>query len=387
MKIALLGSFPIYPYKDRVKFWFEHKNLTTYWNLNLGKALADVPETEVHFFVSSPLLRTKTIKDGKLFIHFVGHLPKLTWWNKITRLRYSKIMFHHLLCKLKPDIVYGIGTDHEYPYIAQTSRYPSLIKVGGVMREVVAKEKYSFFHINRTLATFEKRVVRNAKFIITPSNYVQELFKNHTNAKFFIVPNAVDLRFFEQEKSEKYDILYVGRIYSLKRLQNLIMAVQKISENGIGPSVFVAGGVGDSAYFEEIQQYIRQHNMESLFKFSGPLAQKELSGVMAKSKMLVVASVQETAPMIISEMMAIGKPIIGTNVGGIPEMIKDSVTGYVVEPENIEALADGIKRLLQSGSRRKEMGAKAKKIAQKLYHPDSVGQLNMKIFRHVINNN
>jgi hypothetical protein len=121
MKIALLGSFPIYPYRNIVKFWNNRPDLTTTWNYNLAKALASIPECEVHFFTNAPLLKTKVINIDGFFIHFVGHLPKINYLDYITRFRYSKLIFHNLLNKLKPDIVHGSGTDHEYAYIATTS--------------------------------------------------------------------------------------------------------------------------------------------------------------------------------------------------------------------------------------------------------------------------
>ena len=50
MKVALLGSFPMYPYRDIVSFINPRKNLVTSWNYNLAKALAKLPSIEVHFF-------------------------------------------------------------------------------------------------------------------------------------------------------------------------------------------------------------------------------------------------------------------------------------------------------------------------------------------------
>lgn len=384
MKVAILGSYPVYPYRDRLKFLYAERPITTYWNVNLARALAKYTDAEVHFFTSAPVLFTQVIEDEGVKIHFVGHPPKITWWNKLTNLRFSKVHFHYLLKKLNPDIVYGIGTDHEYPYIAQTSGYPSVIKVGGVVNRIVEKENYPPFHIYWTLAKFEKRVIRDAKDIITTSNYVRNLFENDTKAKFHVIPNAVEISFFEQKTSEEYDIIYVGRIYRLKRLKNLVMAVRQLVLDGIEPTVIVAGAVGDDLYMKEVEEYIHQNHMESLFRFTGVLSRDKLAEAMAKSKMLVVPSAQETAPMVISEAMAVGKPVVATNVGGIPEMVKDSVTGYVIPPDDIKALADGIKKLLLNDSERQRMGIKAKAEAKRLYHPVSVAQKNLNVFKSVL---
>ena len=109
MRIALLGSFPIYPYRDRLKVWDAQKTLTTPWNVSLAKGLAGIAGNEVHVFTNAPTWKTQVLEDDGVVIHFIGHLPKLTLWDYWTRLQYSRLNLHRLLKKLSPDIVHGSG--------------------------------------------------------------------------------------------------------------------------------------------------------------------------------------------------------------------------------------------------------------------------------------
>jgi len=60
------------------------------------------------------------------------------------------------------------------------------------------------------------------------------------------------------------------------------------------------------------------------------------------SDIVVVPSIQEAFGLIVSEAMACGKPVIGSRVGGIPDQISDSKTGFLVEPRDIESMAEKI---------------------------------------------
>ena len=80
---------------------------------------------------------------------------------------------------------------------------------------------------------------------------------------------------------------------------------------------------------------------------------------------LVQPSRADNLPLSILEAMAAGLPVVGSRVGGIPELIVDGVTGFVVEPESPRALADALERLAASPELRKELGGKgAERVAE-----------------------
>ncbi len=386
MKIALLGSYPSYPYHSRLKFAYgKRPDVTTYWNYNLAKALGRYTDAEIHFFTNGPIMFTQVIEDEGTRIHFVGHPPKISRLDNLIHYKITKFHFHRLLRKLNPDIVYGIGTDHEYSYIAQTSGYPYVIKVGGVINRIVTTRNYPRFHIFHVLAKLEKQVVHRARDIITPTGYVRSIFEKDTDAEFHIVPNSVEESFFEKETTEEFDLMYAGKIYELKRFKNLVQAVLILRQKGTPASVLVAGSVHDQAYFKDIQRFIAKHRLEQSFHFLGVLSRDAYAEALSKIKMLVVPSAQETAPMVISEAMSMGKPVVGTEVGGIPDMIDNGNTGFLVESDNIEQLAEAMQQLLTDAPLREKMSRNAKTIARECYHPIFVANKNMAIFEEILN--
>ena len=97
MRVAIMGSIPVFPYRDEVRFWNDRPDLTSTWNLNLARALARIDDCEVHFLTNAPLLKTQVIQTDGFHLHFVGHLPKVNYWDYLSRFRYSKAKFDRLI--------------------------------------------------------------------------------------------------------------------------------------------------------------------------------------------------------------------------------------------------------------------------------------------------
>ena len=78
----------------------------------------------------------------------------------------------------------------------------------------------------------------------------------------------------------------------------------------------------------------------------------------------VLPSLSEGLPRVLIEAQALGKPVIATRVGGIPELISENENGFLVEPKNSEQLAGKIKRLLENPQLSREMGERGKQFAR-----------------------
>lgn len=95
----------------------------------------------------------------------------------------------------------------------------------------------------------------------------------------------------------------------------------------------------------------------------------------------------EDFPNVILEAMSLGKPIIGTNIAGIPEQIEDGVNGFVVEPKNVKSLSEAILRLIQCKEKRIEMGAKSFDRFNKLFSYDKIINDYINLYKQIINYN
>ena len=92
---------------------------------------------------------------------------------------------------------------------------------------------------------------------------------------------------------------------------------------------------------------------------------------------------EETAPTILSQAMAAGKPAVASNVGGIPEMIRANESGFLVESEDEKALAEGMVMLLKDQDGALRMGALAHEIAVQRSEPNTVARRTVEAYRMV----
>jgi glycosyltransferase involved in cell wall biosynthesis len=87
---------------------------------------------------------------------------------------------------------------------------------------------------------------------------------------------------------------------------------------------------------------------------------------------LVQPSRADNLPLSILEAMAAGLPVVGTRVGGIPELVVDGKTGLLVEPENPRALADALEQLAGDPERARELGRNGAARAAEHFSPDGI---------------
>ncbi len=92
----------------------------------------------------------------------------------------------------------------------------------------------------------------------------------------------------------------------------------------------------------------------------------------------------ETAGLVIYESFAMGKPVIGTNIGPIPELIENGITGLLYEPGNIDELSMKINYLISNTDKIVEMGKRARRKIEKGYNSDIHYEKLMTVYRQVL---
>lgn len=147
-------------------------------------------------------------------------------------------------------------------------------------------------------------------------------------------------------------ILFVGRDIRRKGLLDLLVAFKQIM-NQIDHNLVVIGPTW--AEVEQLAPALTV-NLQARLKIIGRLSHEEVAVYMQGCKFFVLPSYLEGLPNVILEAMACGKAVISTAVAGIPEQVVDSVTGCLVQPGDVSALAENIRVLAQNPDRCREMG-------------------------------
>ncbi len=142
--------------------------------------------------------------------------------------------------------------------------------------------------------------------------------------------------------------------------------------------------MSEEAYYERCASFISEHGLEKNVEFLGLVTVDEMFEEHSKASMLVLSSKQENAPVVISEAMAAGRPVVATDVGGIPEMIEHGKSGFIVPLYEPEELAASIDCLLSDDGLRKSMGEAGKAAAQQRFRRSVVVGKTIEFYRDVI---
>lgn len=257
----------------------------------------------------------------------------------------------------------------------------------GKYLECVKKKCIKNSKLKSVLGAIEAEYYREKKiyqkqidYIITPSEfYKKKIIEDGINEnKVKALHNFIDMRQYDLETEDKGYALYFGRLSKEKGILNLIKAFSK-TNNG---ELYIAG---EGEEKENIEKLIDENKLNNRAKILGFLNSDQMKEYIRKSKFIVVPSIwYENCPYSIIETLAIGKPIIGANIAGIPELVKENVNGFTYKYDNIEELTEKMEILFNNNSLVKEFASKSKQICNDLYSKEYYYNEIIKIYTNLL---
>ncbi|MFA5499523.1 MAG: glycosyltransferase family 4 protein [Candidatus Omnitrophota bacterium] len=171
----------------------------------------------------------------------------------------------------------------------------------------------------------------------------------------------------------------IGRLAKQKGHEYLLKAIPKILSE-VPDIHFIFAGDGELR--NSLVELANNLMISDHISFLGQ--RSDVSVVYAASEVMVLPSLWEGLPLTILEAFSLAKPVIATNVGGNSELVSDNETGYIVEPEDPEALANSIIKILSDKNKCKEMGLKARNLVLEKYDYDKMISKIEQVYREVI---
>jgi glycosyltransferase involved in cell wall biosynthesis len=159
----------------------------------------------------------------------------------------------------------------------------------------------------------------------------------------------------------------VCELRAQKALEVLFAAAVRLREDHPALRVLVAGDGPERARLEEA---VRRLGLEETVLLLG--IRRDVPALLDALDVAVLSSDYEGSPLSVLEYMAAGKPIVSTNVGGVPELIADGREGILVEPQDPAALAAAVGRLLGDPAEAKRLGERARRRQQREYSLDAM---------------
>jgi len=344
-------------------------------------------------------------------ILFVNHSSTLTGapiscLNIITRINENFIPF--FATKEKGPIINELERHQVKTYIIEKKGFLGIQYIKSFLK-IIDREKIDLIHLNTLtpfckyagIAGFIKRIpivwfVRenplisrskrlkfwlkriSSKIIFVDKDTMNKLMDKDELKKVELVYNGVDTSHFRPEKSElliksfKIEpdnklIGYIGLITDRKGIEYLVKAFEKVKQEYKRCKLIIIGGYKkeDEFYYKKLLELIKTLNLESDVYFTGTIW--DIKDAINNLDIIVLPSLEERCSRVLLESISCARPVVATNVGGNPEIIKDGFNGLIVQPADNDELAKSILKFLTNEKLAEQMGINGRLIAEKYF--------------------
>jgi glycosyltransferase involved in cell wall biosynthesis len=345
----------------------------------LAHHLSQIDDIELHLITFGS--EKKELKNGNLRIHMLKRW--LPWY---FHLPFEVMILRREVLKINPDIVHAHESCMPYSTAAAllSKKYLTLLTMHMVIKEWIRLEGESSILTRLITLQNEKYVLSKLRNVIAVSPYVKDLIGEMTQSKIYVVSNGVDFEDVEnirQYQLGRHIIFYVGMLEKRKGVDILIRAISIIKKEIPDAHLFIAG-IGEEEI--NLKNLVKELDIEDNVKFLGFISEEEKYSYYKSTDLCVFPSRFEWFGIILLEAMACGKPIVASNVGGIPYVVEDGKTGLLFESENVDDLAEKIITLLKDKELRDKMG-KAGKGRVKEFTWEKVAERTVEVYKEIMN--
>jgi len=318
----------------------------------------------------------------------------------------------------------AIGKPRPIPSSDSIIRIPISLRLGPAIKEVLAREKFDMIHLHEpcmpmlcsavlrfsdtaNVGTFHacqgkpgynwgrpisswmiRRRTRKLGGKIAVSKPAMDFAKNHVPGDYEIIPNGIDLEQFspdvlpiEEFCDGKLNILFFGRLERRKGLIYLIKAYQQVKQE-IPNSRLIIVGPG-TRLRKPYEKWVKNQGLEDVV-FVGYVSEADKPRYYKTADVYCSpATSRESFGIVLLEAMALGKPVVASNIAGYAGVVTHGEEGLLVPPKNSGELAQALITLMNDETRRQAMGAKGK-LKSRDYSWEHVAQRVFDLYTRVM---
>lgn len=188
---------------------------------------------------------------------------------------------------------------------------------------------------------------RDASVLAAPSLYLYDRFKEFGFSNLVCIPNAIALHLYTFQKRQitKPKLLWIRSFQQLYNPSLAIMVLEKLLQIYPESELCMVGPDKDGS-LEEFKNYVDQHKLN--VTFTGKLAKSDLISLASEYTIFLNTSNVDNTPVSVMEAMALGLPVVSTNVGGMPYLIWNEHTGILVPPDDANVMTAACMNLISN---------------------------------------
>lgn len=243
---------------------------------------------------------------------------------------------------------------------------------------------HNFYGNNKLLKPYIRFILEKADAVICLSAHWKKYYSETFRLKRLVVVNNVMEEAVRMERAERngtVNLLFLGHITEKKGVYDLLKVLASDKESFKHKVSFTIGGIGD---VDKLHKAIAEHGFNGDVRFAGWVSGNKKAELLNNCDVYVLPSYNEGLPISVLEAMSYGKPVISTQVGGIPEIVKPGFNGWLFKPGDHEALRTIIREAIQDRTRLEQYGNNALLISRD-YTPTAVLSALEKLYSNILN--
>jgi glycosyltransferase involved in cell wall biosynthesis len=345
-------------------------------SVHLVRGLSNLDGLELHVVTEDAGRSTPQESTwGRVRIHRLPRQGKHTLTNAIGPGRRQMACY---LKKIAPDVIHAHGV---YGLMVQGMLVPRVFTIHG---KIYRDTRVSEGRFRRLRSWVWKRLEManwaDQPHVISISPYVREQITGIVKGTIHDIDNPIGERCFHLDRHEER-----GRIFSaawISPRKNTLMLVKgfaKMLRTGVKAKLCLSG-TGNKDYVQHVMDYIRREGLEDSVELLGRVSYEVVQQERCRAAVFALVSLEETSPMAIEEAMAAGVPVVASNRCGMPYLVRDGESGFLVNPNDPDDLAHRLEQLLMNDGLRRSMGAKGREIALDRFHPAKVAARTREVY-------
>lgn len=200
-------------------------------------------------------------------------------------------------------------------------------------------------------------------------------------ARVQVIPHILigDTSASQANAEDGLGVLFFGRIWEYKGLEYLIRAEPLITRRVPEAKIVIAGEGEDFERYRRMMVHPDRFVVHNRY-----ISDEQRAALFASASVVVLPYIDASQSGVIPVAYAFGKPVVATTVGGLPEMVEEEQTGYLVPPRNEQALAEAVVRLLTDPEKRQAMGRNARRKAETELSPQAIARQTVAVYERAL---
>ena len=291
----------------------------------------------------------------------MSHIGRFAF-SKIGRFRSIRRQVKAAIKEFCPDAI----------YFTPTSCLPMLWKDYLIARLFLGKPIPLIIHlhnsgVNKRKNRFPDRIIykklfRNAQVIAPAESMWEDVSAFVPRERFMVCNNAAEDMGVSRTSRDVPTILFLSNLLPKKGASTLLDACVVLKRRALSFHCTFYGAESDEITSERFASLVADRQLQDCVEFRGPVEGEEKKAAFNEADIFVLPTQEDVFPLVLIEAMSAGLPVVSSDIGGIPEIVVEGKTGFLVQATSVEELANRLGLLLVEAELRSRMGKTARKI-------------------------